>query len=277
MAKTNDEQEKTSFVMYTQHLEQFDSLTDAQAGQLIKAIMHYVADGEAQVADPVVATMLMFIHQQLDIDRKRWEESRRKRREAGSKGGKTTAERRMQEKQTEANDSNAENAPAFQAVNVNENVNANEYVNVNENVNDFNITLCSNSSRGRSADEADEHAMIFYGANQRPTTSAQLRRSEALTDELYSTYMHNKPTRYDYECIFERVHERAVNADGEAYAAYSPVKADLLRYVFKTAAEQQKLGWYYMDGILKKCEENGITTAEEALQHEYQWKRGETV
>ncbi|MBQ2777770.1 MAG: hypothetical protein IJF50_09715 [Peptococcaceae bacterium] len=204
MAKTNDEQEKTSFVMYTQHLEQFDSLTDAQAGQLIKAIMHYVADGDAQVADPVVATMLMFIRQQLDIDRKRWEESRRKRREAGSKGGKTTAERRLQEKQTEANDSNAENAAAFQAVNVNENVNANEYVNVNENVNDFNITLCSNSSRGRSADEADEHAMIFYGANQRPTTSAQLRRSEALTDELYSTYMHNKPTRYDYECIFIR-------------------------------------------------------------------------
>ena len=65
-------------------------------------------------------------------------------------------------------------------------------------------TLCSNSSRRRSADETDEHAMIFYGANQRPTTSAQLRRSEALTDELYSTYMHNKPTRYDYECIFIR-------------------------------------------------------------------------
>ncbi|MBE6112461.1 MAG: hypothetical protein E7195_05550 [Peptococcaceae bacterium] len=277
MAKANDEQEKTSFVLYTQYMEQFDSLTDVQAGQLIKAIMHYVADGDAQVADPVVAAMLMFIRQQLNIDQKRWEESRKKRREAGSKGGKTTAERRQQEKQAEANDSNAENAAAFQAVNVNENVNvnANEYVNVNENVNDFNITLCSNSSRGRNADEADEHTLVFYGANQRPTTSAQLRRSEALTDELYSTYMHNKPTRYDYECIFERVHERAVNADGEAYAAYSPVKADLLRYVFKTAAEQQKTGWYYMDGILKKCEENGITTAEEALQHEYRWKRGE--
>ncbi|MBE6111518.1 MAG: hypothetical protein E7195_00690 [Peptococcaceae bacterium] len=63
-------------------------------------------------------------------------------------------------------------------------------------------TLCSNSSRRRSADEADEHTLVFYGTNQRPTNSVELRHSEALTDELYSTYMHNKPTRYNYECIF---------------------------------------------------------------------------
>lgn len=57
-------------------------------------------------------------------------------------------------------------------------------------------------SRSRSTGETDEHTLVFYGVNQRPTNSVELRHSEALTDELYSTYMHNKPTRYNYECIF---------------------------------------------------------------------------
>ena len=56
----------------------------------------------------------------------------------------------------------------------------------------------------RSTGETDEHTLVFYGVNQRPSNSVELRHSEALTDELYSTYMPNKPTRYDYECIFIR-------------------------------------------------------------------------
>ena len=125
MAKKKEEQEKPSFVLYTEHIEQFDSLSDAQAGQLIKAILHYVAEGEAYIEDPVVSAMMMFIRQTLDRDRKKWEETRQKRVEAGKKGGEESARRRKEQ------EANAAFAEANQAVNVNVNGNGNEYVNEN--------------------------------------------------------------------------------------------------------------------------------------------------
>ena len=88
MAKAAEKTEKRSFILYTQHREQVNMLTNEQAGELLKAVYEYADTGEAQVTDPMVSMMLAFLRQQMDIDRKRYEETCEKRREAGKKGGR---------------------------------------------------------------------------------------------------------------------------------------------------------------------------------------------
>ena len=118
---------KKSFVLYTDNAEQFEMLSDEQAGKLIKAIFSYSENKiTPDFADGMLTMAFSFIKGQIDRDSEKWEETRKKRAEAGRKGGK----------QNQANQANASFAKqikqnqANQAVNVNDNVN----VNVNDNV-----------------------------------------------------------------------------------------------------------------------------------------------
>lgn len=123
---------KKSFVLYTDNAEQFQMLSDEQAGKLIKAIFCYSENKiMPDFADGMLTMAFSFIKGQIDRDSEKWEETRKKRAEAGRKGGK----------QNQANQANANFAKqikqnqANQAVNVNVNDNVN--VNVNGNVNNI--------------------------------------------------------------------------------------------------------------------------------------------
>lgn len=65
--------------------------------------------------------------------------------------------------------------------------------------------------------------------------------------------------------------------DGELYAAYSPERAELLRYAFKQAGDSGSVNWKYIEGIYDNFEKRCITNVEEAIQKEYAWKRGEVA
>lgn len=121
--------DKKSFVLYTDYANQFEILSDEQAGKLIKAIFEYSENNVMpEFSDGMLIMAFSFIKDQLDRDSGKWEETRKKRAEAGRKGGK-------QNKQNQANQANAyfdkqnEQNQANQAVNVN--VDVNDNVNVN--------------------------------------------------------------------------------------------------------------------------------------------------
>ena len=94
-------EEKISFVLYSSYEEQLNLLSNEQAGELMKAIFVYARTGEKQCQDPMVTMMLGFISYQMDIDARKYAESKERRREAASKAGKISAEKRAMKKAEE--------------------------------------------------------------------------------------------------------------------------------------------------------------------------------
>ena len=122
--------EKISFILYSDYKKHFAKLSDEEAGRLIKAVFQYVEDRSVPELSPCADILFSFISEQLDRDLAKWEKIRKKRAEAGRKGGLRTQQ---------LNKANASFALANQAENENENEyeNENENENVNENVNEY--------------------------------------------------------------------------------------------------------------------------------------------
>lgn len=118
---------KDSFILYTEQREVFNSLTDEEAGKLIKEIFNYIETRQENLTGMLKIAFIP-IRQNLDRNTEKWEEIKNKRSEAGKLG----AEIKKQKQAKQANANFAKNKIANQAVNVNVNDNVN--VNVNDNV-----------------------------------------------------------------------------------------------------------------------------------------------
>ena len=109
---------KDTFILYTEQKEVIDKLSDEQAGKLIKAIYEYVETGEMPKLDSVLDLVIIPFKQNLDRNADKYEETKKKRSEAGKLG----AEIKKQKQAKQANAKFANNKQAKQAVNVNEDV-----------------------------------------------------------------------------------------------------------------------------------------------------------
>ena len=79
---------KKSFMLYIDTYEQWDMLTDEQAGTLIKALFEYVRTGEKpEISDSMIRLAFRFISAQIDRDNEKYQETCQKRANAGKKGG----------------------------------------------------------------------------------------------------------------------------------------------------------------------------------------------
>ena len=79
---------KKSFVLFTDRKKEIDMLSDAQCGVLFKAILRYADTGERLESDDLVLQVLFSVFtSQIDECAEKWEEAKRKRVEAGKKGG----------------------------------------------------------------------------------------------------------------------------------------------------------------------------------------------
>ena len=77
--------EKSSFLIYLDYQEQFELLTDEQAGQLIKAIIKYEKTGELAELDGMTKMAFSFIKQQLDRDNEKGKEEKQKEKRSRKK------------------------------------------------------------------------------------------------------------------------------------------------------------------------------------------------
>lgn len=112
---------KDSFILYNSFYEPIKSLSNEQLGRLFRAIFNYTMDGEiTQEGDIKIA--FLFIKNQLDMDITKWEETRKKRSEAGKKHKGNQYSKTEQTEQMEQ---------VFQNGSENENDNVNVNVNVN--------------------------------------------------------------------------------------------------------------------------------------------------
>ena len=78
--------ERKSFMLYLDAIEQWDMLTDEQAGVLIKALLRYSKTGERlETSDGMLKMAFSFITAQIDRDGEKWEKTCEKRRDAINK------------------------------------------------------------------------------------------------------------------------------------------------------------------------------------------------
>lgn len=119
-------EKKNSFVLYTDYRRQFDLLTDAELGQLIRAVMDYVETGQPPDLPAGPQMAFAFISAQIDRDMKKYQEVVEKRRAAGSAGGKQKASNAKQNIACLANANTCKQTVANLPDNVNDNDNVNE-------------------------------------------------------------------------------------------------------------------------------------------------------
>ena len=89
--------DKNSFLIYLDYQEQFELLTDEQAGQLIKAIIKYEKTGEITKLEGMIKMAFSFIKTQLDRDREKYNKKCEKNKENGRKGGRPKKEQKQED------------------------------------------------------------------------------------------------------------------------------------------------------------------------------------
>lgn len=127
-----DENKKT-FIFYSDWVNMIREMPDEDAGQLLKHILSYVNDENPETKNILVKMAFGHMKPLLKSDLQKWHNIREKRRLAGKKGGQANA------KQNQAN------AKQLEAVNdnVNDNVNGNKKKSIEERKTEFYNSLPS--------------------------------------------------------------------------------------------------------------------------------------
>lgn len=155
-----------SFVLYKEYREYIDMLSDQETGRLFKALFSVLSGGEEPELEGSTKIVFKVIYGQIMRDLEKWEETCRKRSEAGKKGGRPAKTEAVPEKQTKANESKIKQTKAKKAETENENEyeteyeteNEYEYENVNENENE-NVSGRGETPREAPEDESDSDSL----------------------------------------------------------------------------------------------------------------------
>ena len=127
---------KKGIIVYADWMDKFESLSDKEAGVLIKHFFRYVNDLNPKVPDRITELSFIDIKNSLKRDLEKWE----KTIEGRSKAGKASAEKRRLEKLSQQGSTNPTNVksvelnPTNPTDSVSVSVNVNDSVSVNDNV-----------------------------------------------------------------------------------------------------------------------------------------------
>lgn len=131
--------DKKSFVLYTEYEENLEELPDVELGQLFRAIFSYVNRGIVPDLSPSTRMAFSFIRKDLDRNQAKYEETCRRRAEAGIKSGEARRAKAKNAEQAGTKRTNVQfvqqNEQAGTKRTDNDNDNDNENVNDNENDN----------------------------------------------------------------------------------------------------------------------------------------------
>ncbi|MBR0448185.1 MAG: DnaD domain protein [Peptococcaceae bacterium] len=286
-----EEEEPISFVLYGSYEEQMQFLTDEQLGRLIRNVLYYVRTGDQKTEEPIIDMMLSVMANDIRNQKR----NMKKRSDAGKAGGEASAKAKEEKnaaakktaKKTDKKQSKTSGKKSLndverfgttdkqyvdEDVDVNENVDADGYVDV---LNKTSRHPHHSSQRASDGEDASMDEIIPYGENQNLTTRGVIVQMEALAGELIRKYCGRAAYENDVQNVFDKCYTVAELPDGELYAAFSPERAELLRYAFKQAGDAGSVNWKYIEGIYDNFEKRRIKTAEEAIQKEYEWQRGD--
>ena len=81
-----------SFIMYDEYAQHFSLLSDTELGALMRAVFSYRLSGEVPELPDKAAMAFSFIRLRLDDDARRYEETCKKNRQNGARGGRKKSE-----------------------------------------------------------------------------------------------------------------------------------------------------------------------------------------
>ena len=222
--------ETMGFMIYHDDAALIDRLSDADLARIIRAAIHFAADGEEPNLDPLMAMAFAPIKEKIARDAEKY----MKKREAGAKGGSTS---KAEPKQAEANDKQTEaeakhtEADGKQTV-VTSNkylvtsneypVTSNEYTILSDCVDGgeaANAHACALKTQDAHDGEAATCAENVQVAAQKPKVKAIRHeygeyQNVLLTDEDYAKLKAEFPT--EYEALIERL-SAYMASTGRAY------------------------------------------------------------
>ena len=273
-------QKKNKFHLYKNYFRTVQKMTNEQAGELLKLILHFVNTGELLGSeDPRVDTAFDFIGERLEFDTRNYVETCQKNSENGKLGGRPKkalaqegAIADTKQKKPAGFSEKAKKAYTDTETDT-DTVTDTETETENEQKADY--YYCSGKGAGAEAMEETSEAYIHYGREQYLTTTAEVEKMHALADELMHSYRSKKASPDDREKVFGYVHTIGVTDNGEHYGIYSQEKADLLRHAFEQASLRSDISWQYISRIYSNYDKNSVTNVEEAIAYEMAWNRGE--
>ena len=280
-------EEKISFILYGSYEEQLNMLTDKQAGQWIKGVYHYINTGEKHHNDPMVKMLLSVVTHQLDIDARKYAESKERRINAGKKGGRPRKNNVESQSETAGDDvcsvqqNNDDEKPKkamlFSEKHLKDIKPVDVYVDEDVDVDvdaDVDADVLIYSGDGGEEDgelRARAEEIIHIFDDQYVTTPAELEKFQELTDQLFVRYAHRQPTEYDLIQVFENANGIGILEDDSHIAVYDDNKAELLRYAFSKAADADNVNWRYIEGIYANFRRRGIQCVDDAYMDN--WER----
>ena len=216
--------ETMGFMIYHDDAALIDRLSDADLARIIRAAIHFAADGEEPNLDPLMAMAFAPIKEKIARDAEKY----MKKREAGAKGGSTSkAEPKQAEandKQTEAEAKQTETECGQTGVTSNKDtVTSNEYPVTS---NEYTILsdcvdggFAANAHAREETAEAATYAENVQVAAQKPKVKSIRHKygeyqNVLLTDEDYAKLQAEFPT--EYEALIERL-SAYMASTGRAY------------------------------------------------------------
>ena len=121
------EEKKKSFLLYLEHEELINQLTNEQAGEVIKGLFEYARTGDTPNLNPLENLVFISIRQDLDRNAEKYEEKRIKMSENGKKGGRPPKDINDTEQNNQINQKvfSESKKSLYDNDNVNDNVNVN--------------------------------------------------------------------------------------------------------------------------------------------------------
>ena len=271
---------KNGFVLYKNYVKQVSKMTNEQAGELFKMILHYVNTFEMpESSDPRVDTAFDFIGERLEFEMRSYIETCQKNSENGKLGGRPkkalAQEGAIADTKPKKPAGFSEKAKKAYTDTETDTDTVTDTETETENEQKADYYYCSGKGAGAEAMAETPEGYIHYGREQYLTTSAEVEKMHALADELMHSYRSKKASPDDREKVFGYVHTIGVTDNGEHYGIYSQEKADLLRHAFEQASLRSDISWQYISRIYSNYDKNSVTNVEEAIAYEMAWNRGE--
>lgn len=116
---------KNSFILYHSYKKHFAILSNEQKGILLDAIFIYSENGQVVELEPILQMAFNFIREDIDQNKKRWNDMAEARSEAGRRGGVASAKKRWGEESVSKSKQRLAKVSKI-TVNVNDNVNVNK-------------------------------------------------------------------------------------------------------------------------------------------------------
>ena len=300
-------QKKNKFHLYKNYIRSVEKMTNEQAGELFKMILHFVNTGELlESEDPRVDSAFDFIGERLEFDTRNYVDTCQKNSENGKQGGRPKKETTLEvkpeaktetisradedkpkkpKKPKKANGFSEKAKKADTETDTDTDMETETDIDTDTDTNHKTSLLLRPCSGGTGASEENAAGnsdnpdnpdeLTRYGENQHLTTRGVIVQMEDFAAELVRKYWGRAACENDVEKVYDKCYMPGTLPNGEWGAVFSTEKSDLLRYAFQQAAMQNGCTWSYIEGIYKKFDERRIRTVEEAVEKEYEWQRGE--